>query len=218
MTDARGRVEAICVVSRLTPDPGSVGTTAIDKRPVDGPVRIGTTGVYADIQADRAHHGGADQAVYVLDAAEAAHWERELGRVIPAGGLGENIRATGLRVDDLEIGARLRLGTVLLEVTAPRTPCATFERWMGVDGFRQAYHERGRTGAYCRVIEPGQAQAGDELVVEHAPGHGVTVAACYAATRDREVARALHDWSSASGVALHREIVRRNARLLGDGA
>lgn len=213
-TGAAGRVDAVCVVASLTPDAGSVGTTAIDKRPVDDAVSVGVLGLYADIQADRTHYGGADQAVYLYDAAEAAHWADELGRDIPPGWFGENLRVSSMGVDGLEIGARLRAGTALLEVTAPRTPCATFERWVGIPGFRARFHEHGRPGAYCRVLEPGAVRSGDEVTVASTPGHGVTVAACHAATRDVDVARRLDAWSRASSVALHPELVRRGARLL----
>lgn len=213
-----GRVEAVCVVHALTPDSGSVGTTAIDKRSVETPVRIGVLGLYADVQADRAHHGGPDQAVYLYDELEAGHWGRELASPVEPGWFGENLRTTGLRIDDLEIGARLRAGGALLEVTAPRTPCATFERWVGREGFRQAFHERGRTGIYCRVLEAGDIAVGDELRVVSTPGHGVSVAIAYGSPRDRDVARRLRDFSEADGIALHRELVARGARLLRDEA
>ena len=57
------RLVAVCVVHQLRPDAGN-GVTAIDKRPVDGRVRIGRYGVRADVQADRKHHGGLDKALY----------------------------------------------------------------------------------------------------------------------------------------------------------
>ncbi|MDO5663307.1 MAG: MOSC domain-containing protein, partial [Brachybacterium sp.] len=171
-------------------------------------------GLYADVQADRAHHGGTDQAVYLYAAEEADHWAAHLGREIPPGTFGENLRIRGLAVDDLEIGARLRVGSAALEVTAPRTPCATFERWMGVDGFRAAFHERARTGAYCRVLTPGEVRAEDTIEVIDAPGHGVSAARTYASPRDVEIARRLRDFSTATGTALHAELDRRCERLL----
>ena len=44
---------AVCIVAGLRPDPGTVGVTAIDKRAVDGAVKIGPYGVTPDVQADR---------------------------------------------------------------------------------------------------------------------------------------------------------------------
>lgn len=212
---ATGTVAAVCVVAALHGDSGSVGTTAIDKRPVSGPVSVGPLGLYADVQADRAHHGGPDQAVYLIDETEREHWAGELGRELPAGTLGENLSVRGLAIDDLEIGAVLEVGTAVLEVTAPRTPCMTFQRWMGTEDFRARYHQRGRTGVYVRVTTPGNVEAGDALRVVSTPGHGVTVAACYAGTRDRELAERLAAWSEESGAGLHREITARIERLTG---
>ena len=211
---ASGVIDAVCVVDRLHPDSGSVGTTAIDKRAVDGPVKIGKLGLYADIQADRANHGGADQAVYIVDAAEADYWAAEIGREIHPGVFGENILVRGLSVDDLEIGARLSAGDAILEATAPRTPCATFERWIGESGFRARFHERGRVGVYFRVLRPGDVAAGDVLSVQETPGHGVSVAQWFRSPRDPQLARRLQEWSRESGVQLHAEITRRIERIL----
>lgn len=68
------RLLAVCAVHRLHPDAGTVGVTAIDKRPVEGAVRIGPYGVYADVQADRKHHGGLEKAVYAYAQEDAANW------------------------------------------------------------------------------------------------------------------------------------------------
>lgn len=162
---ASGRIEAVCVVDRLHADSGSVGATAIDKRAVNGPVKVGELGLYADVQADRVNHGGADQAVYILDADEADRWAGELGRELHPGVFGENLLVRGLAIDDLELGARIAVGTAVLEATDARTPCATFERWIGEEGFRARFHQRGRVGVYFRVLEKGQVVAGDEARV-----------------------------------------------------
>ena len=65
---------AICAVAQLRHDPGSVGVTAIDKRPIEGAVKVGRYGVYGDVQADRKHHGGLDQAVYAYSQSDAEYW------------------------------------------------------------------------------------------------------------------------------------------------
>lgn len=179
MTPAGGRgvVVAVCRAAGLHEDPGPVGVTAIDKRPVAGRVPVRTLGLRGDVQADRAHHGGADKAVYVLDEAEAQHWAAALGRDVPAGSFGENLRTAGVPVDDCEIGERWAVGPdLVLEVTGPRTPCATFGRWLGEAGWVRRFTERGRPGAYLRVVEPGTVAAGDVVERAHVPGHGVTVA------------------------------------------
>ncbi|RPF28787.1 MOSC domain-containing protein [Georgenia muralis] len=169
-------VTHVCRVARLHPDAGSVGVTAIDKQPLDGAVRVGAYGLRGDVQADRKHHGGPDKALYAVDAAEAEHWAGVLGEPVPPGRFGENLRTAGLAVDDAEIGERWRIGERLeVEVTGPRTPCATFGRWLHQERWVARFTARGRTGAYLRVVVPGPVEPGDAVATVHRPGHGVSV-------------------------------------------
>lgn len=167
------RLVAVCVVRQLRPDAGSVGVTAIDKGAVDGPVRVGPYGVHADVQADRKHHGGLDKALYAYAAEDAAFWESELGRDLPPGWFGENLRVEGLDVNAARIGERWRIGDrVEVEVTMPRTPCQTFARWVGGEdarGWVKRFSNERRLGPYLRVVQGGRVQAGDEIVVVHRP-------------------------------------------------
>ncbi|MDD9205274.1 MOSC domain-containing protein, partial [Georgenia sp. 10Sc9-8] len=144
-------------------------------------MRVGAYGLRGDVQADRKDHGGPDKALYVLDEAEAAHWAAELGEPVPPGRFGENLRVAGLPVDDAEIGERWRVGDQLeVEVTGPRTPCATFGRWLGQDGWVKRFAQHGRPGIYLRVLRPGDVVAGNRVTVVHRPGHGITVARWFA--------------------------------------
>lgn len=167
------RLLAVCAVRQLRPDSGSIGVTAIDKAPVTGPVRIGPYGVYGDVQADRKHHGGLDKAVYVYAQEDAEYWESELGRTLPPGWFGENLRVSGIDVNAARIGERWRIGDrVELEVTMPRTPCQTFARWVGgaeERGWVKRFSQERRLGPYLRVVQRGRVQAGDEITVVHRP-------------------------------------------------
>lgn len=179
------RVLAVCAVRQLRPDTGTIGVTAIDKVPVDGPVKIGRFGVYADVQADRKNHGGLDKAVYAYAEEDAAHWAAELGRDLPPGWFGENLRVAGIDVDAARVGERWQLGSrVLVEVTMPRTPCQTFARWVGGDderGWVKRFSDAGRLGAYLRVIETGLVAAGDELQVSQRPEDAPSILDIYCA-------------------------------------
>lgn len=55
---AMPRLLCVCRVERLLPDIGAVGVTGIDERPIAGPVAVRTLGLYTDLQADCANHGG----------------------------------------------------------------------------------------------------------------------------------------------------------------
>ncbi len=170
-----GVVEAVCVTHAVKPDPGIIGRTGIDKRPV-GQVELGTAGVVGDVVADHLHHGGPDKAVYVYAGEDAERWAEELGTPVPPGWFGENLRLRGVAASEAVIGERWRVGEqVVLEVTQPRIPCATFGRHVGQERWVRRFSEAGRVGAYLRVLRPGTVRAGDQVVVEHVPDHGVTV-------------------------------------------
>jgi MOSC domain-containing protein YiiM len=177
-----GRLIAPCVVAQLRPDAGTVGTTAIDKQPVDGPVKVGKLGLYADVQADRKHHGGEEQAVYAYAAEDADWWAEQLGRDIPPGLFGENLRVAGLDVSNARVGERWKIGDkVVLEVTVPRTPCMTFARWMGEEdnGWVRRFSDARRLGAYLRVVSTGSVRADDPIEVIPAPAGSPTILDIY---------------------------------------
>ncbi|MFW0788132.1 MOSC domain-containing protein [Gordonia sp. CPCC 205333] len=162
---------AICVVRALHPDPGQVGVTAIDKEPVDGPIRIGPYGAYADVQADRKHHGGLEKALYAYAQEDADFWAAELGREIPPGFFGENLRTVGIEVNAARVGERWQIGErVVVEVTSPRIPCKTFARWMDDEGaWIKKFADARRPGPYLRVVKRGEIKAGDEITVLSTP-------------------------------------------------
>ncbi|KXP05020.1 MOSC domain-containing protein [Tsukamurella pseudospumae] len=179
------RVLAVCVVDeelRLDsrkPDQ----RTAIDKRPADGPVEVGPLGLATDHVCDTRHHGGHEQAVYAYSDHEARRWAQELGRELPLGWFGENLRLDG-DTTDLVVGTRLRVGNTLeLEATIPRTPCRTFALWSGEDGWVKRFTERGDSGAYFRVLAPGPVAAGDPVTVAHVPDHGATIRDLFTGSR-----------------------------------
>lgn len=157
--------------------------SAIDKRPVaavevrdPGPKKGGLgSGVVGDDVVSRRHHGGSSQAVYAVAREELDHWGAELGRGLRDGQFGENLTTEGLDVDAALVGERWRVGTALLEVTGPRIPCATFGAWMGERGWVRRFTERGRTGAYLAVVEPGTVSVGDAVEVVERPAHGIVV-------------------------------------------
>lgn len=191
-TAVRGTVTHVCRVAALHEDPGTIGVTAIDKRPLAEPISVGEYGVRGDVQADRKHHGGPEKALYAYAQAEADHWAAELGDDVWPGRFGENLRvACAQPLEDAVIGERWRIGAdVEVEVTGPRTPCATFGRWLGEERWVRRFTDRARTGVYLRVLRGGPLAAGDGIVVLDRPDHGVTVAGWFAG-RDPDDARRL---------------------------
>ena len=178
-------VTAVCIVHDLRRDSGYFGVTAIDKRPLSGKVKVTRYGLRGDVQADRKHHGGIDKALYAYGQDDADFWADALGRELPAGWFGENLRIEGLDVNAARIGEVWRIGdTVTVEVTMPRSPCQTFARWVGGDqerGWVKRFAEERRLGPYLKVRKTGSIAAGDEITVVSVPEGAPTVAEVFRA-------------------------------------
>ncbi|SMB81868.1 MOSC domain-containing protein [Deinococcus hopiensis] len=166
----------------------SVGITGIRKQPVTHAVAVRApgpkglsperaSGLIGDRIFDTMNHGGDDQAVYAYAREDYDWWENELGRELPGGTFGENLTTLGVDVNGAEVGETWRIGdTLVLQTTFGRIPCATFQSKMGEPRWVKRFAAECRTGAYLRVITPGNVCAGDELKVVERPGHGVTIA------------------------------------------
>ncbi|HEU4329671.1 MAG TPA: MOSC domain-containing protein [Lapillicoccus sp.] len=171
MTEAT--VRTVNVVHALRD--GYFHRTAIDKRPVRGSVRVGPLGLEGDQQVDRSH-GGADRAVYVYADEDAEWWAERLGRDIPPGLFGENLRTTGLDVTGARVGEQWAVGDeVVLEVRRIRTPCQNLALRMGIEDFHLEFLRSGRVGAMCRVLAEGEVRADDPVRRVLRPKHRVTI-------------------------------------------
>ncbi|GAB7103853.1 MOSC domain-containing protein [Streptomyces phaeofaciens JCM 4814] len=187
------------------------GVTGIDKRPAEGPVRVAApgpkgvagSGLAGDAVCHLRHHGGDDQAVYAVAREDLDDWERELGRTLGNGAFGENLTTAGLDVSGARIGERWRIGPqVVLEVTSGRIPCRTFQEHLGEKGWVRRFTAKAATGAYLRVIEPGEIRAEDAIEIVHVPEHEVTARMEFQATTTH---RELLPRLLAAGDALHPE-------------
>lgn len=163
--------------------------TGIDKQPIEDAVEVRSpgsrehglgSGLVGDFIGDRRSHGGDDQAVYAYAVEDLQWWADELGRTLSAGQFGENLTTSGLDVSGARIGEQWRIGDVVLQVTAPRVPCATFRGWMNRPGWLRTFTGSGRPGAYLRVQSSGLIRRADTIVVER-PDHDVTIALAFRA-------------------------------------
>jgi MOSC domain-containing protein YiiM len=145
-------------------------STGIYKLPQPS-AHIGTGGLEGDFIADQKHHGGADQAVYVYTSEDYDWWLENLGSDLVPGTFGENLTISGFESAHLHVGDRIVIGDpehnpVILEVTAPRIPCAVLAGRMGNLAFVKHFAAAERPGAYCRVLEAGVVQTGDRVSLQ----------------------------------------------------
>ncbi len=149
--------------------------SGIFKEPVHDPVHVSSLGLEGDRISDTENHGGPDQAVYLYGVPDYEWWAAELGRELPPGTFGENLTVTNLESAEPRIGDRLHIGEAILEVTAPRIPCATLAARMEDPKFVRRFRFAERPGLYCRVIRAGYIQAGDDVIFEAHRGETISV-------------------------------------------
>ncbi|MEP1420272.1 MAG: MOSC domain-containing protein [Erythrobacter sp.] len=166
--DLKRTLEAICT-GTARPFNGAE-LSAFVKRPRDGKVQILDEGFAPDEQADRRNHGGPDMAVHLYPLAHHDFWRERLGAIDllnEPGAFGSNLAVNDLTESQVHIGDRFRLGTALLEVSQPRKPCwkieHRFDPHCNSKGMVAAIVKTARCGWYFRVLEIGEAEAGDTL-------------------------------------------------------
>ncbi len=162
----RAEVLALCVGKPAPLADGKL--SSIDKHAVQGPVRITRMGLEGDTQTNRKYHGGEHMAVHLYAADHYDYWREEIpevARLAAPGAFGENLHTQGLTEADAYIGDRFRMGTALLELSMGRQPCSTLERHFQRKDMIKRIIANHRCGIYFRVIEEGEAVAGDSLTL-----------------------------------------------------
>jgi MOSC domain-containing protein YiiM len=161
-------------------------TTGIFKAPVEGPVRLGSTGFSGDGQADLTSHGGVDKAVCAYSADHYPAWRAALGVELPAyGAFGENLTIANLDEGGVCVGDLWEAGDVLLQVSQPRQPCWKLARKWRIASLPDQVVKSGRTGWYFRVRREGTLTTGARVILRERPHPEWTVAAANAVMHQR---------------------------------
>jgi MOSC domain-containing protein YiiM len=163
-------------------------SSAYDKRPATGPVRLRRTGLDGDAQADPVRHGGPDRAVLGYAAEHYSRWRNELGMpAIPYGSFGENLVIAGHDEGSICIGDIYELGEAVLQVSMPRRPCNKIVwRWRRLD-MVELVRATGRHGWFLRVLAEGMVATGQLLRLVDRPHPRIDV------RRAGQVLRRPHD-------------------------
>jgi len=138
--------------------------TGIFKQPVAGRVAVHELNLAGDRQADLTVHGGRDKAVYGYPVEHYPYWAAELtGLDLPYGKFGENLTTEGLDETAVYIGDQYRVGSAVLQVTQPRTPCYKLGIKFGRADMVEKFWSSRRSGFYFSVITEGELGAGDRI-------------------------------------------------------
>src|SRR4051794_8659285 len=151
--------------------------TAVWKASVPGPRMVRRLNIDGDAQGDLAGHGGEHRAVLVYQTDSYRYWQSQLHRDdFTYGQFGENFTVDGLSDQEVCIGDRYRVGGALFEVTQPRVTCYRVGIRMNEPRMAALLVAHGRPGFYLRVLEEGEVEAGDEIVLVAAGPERVSVA------------------------------------------
>jgi len=147
-------------VAQVNTSTGGVPKHAVDQ------VDVARDGLAGDHQADDKHHGRPFQAV-CLWSTDAIAELRAAGHRVDPGSVGENFTVDGLDWAVLRPGARVRVGSCLLELSFPAVPCKKQAQWFTDGDFsRLAYENNPRwTRWYAWVREPGSVTTNDEVLI-----------------------------------------------------
>ena len=151
-------------------------TTAFVKTPLDGPTRVGVLGIAGDEHVYE-HHGGPDMALLVYPEEHYAHWLSVGLDLPPVAAMAENITSRGLRETEVALGDMFRIGSVVVQVSQPRSPCHKLAARYGRRSLPAEMQTTGYTGFLLRVLTEGEMRAGDDIVaLGHPGGDRVSVA------------------------------------------
>lgn len=178
MTATSGRVVSVNTGSLRTVDlDGLPVTTGIFKSPVAGHVAVHRLGLQGDVQADLRVHGGPEKAVYFYPGEHYTTWQEVLGRdTLAPGSFGENLTTAGLLETDLRVGDVLRVGTVVLQVLQPRSPCYKLQARFGRPDMVALFVQQAHPGWYASVLEEGTLAAEDPIKIVRRAPDTVTIA------------------------------------------
>jgi len=151
--------------------------TAINKHRVNQS-QVNRLGLIQDEQAE-SFHGGQDRALLQHDK---LHYKTLALRfphskhLFVAGGFGENLVVEGMNEHNLCIGDQFRIGSCLLEISQPRSPCFKLNTRFEEPSLARFVQENQQTGWFYRVLEEGAIQVNDEIHLIKRPHPKWTIA------------------------------------------
>ena len=145
---------------------GKEEQTGIFKYPTNEALFLGKTDVLKDTVIDRKHHAGVNKACYLFSADQYPYWKKMYPELDWDWGMfGENLTIKGLNEADIRIGDIFKIGNALVQVSQPREPCYKLGIRFGNQEILRQFIDHGFPGTYVRILEEGEVQRSDELIL-----------------------------------------------------
>jgi len=142
--------------------------SGIKKYPVSNSF-LTKTGFRDDAQADLAHHGGENKALFLFSATTYDEINKQCGtnfKIDEVAHFGENIILSNISESDVCIGDIYALGKSKIQITQPRQPCWKLSANTDTKDMTKFIFQSGLTGWYAKVLSEGMVCVDDELILE----------------------------------------------------
>lgn len=147
--------------------------SSIQRTRVSGPLQITLLGPVGN-QVAQPYHGSPGAAVCVHMMDHYRHWQAR-GMSLEPGAVGENLILDGILESEVCAGDVVEVGTAMLQVSGPRTPCANLARYLSRPEWVKQTVQANRTGFYLRVLAPGVLREGDAWLMRERPNPGASI-------------------------------------------
>ena len=142
-------------------------TTGIFKEPVEGSIFLDNRGVSGDHINNLKVHGGIDKACYAYGENYYDYWKGLYPNLQWTYGMfGENLTVSDVDETEILIGDIYKIGDAIVQVSQPRQPCNKFAAKFGSTELIRQFIDYEHPGIYFRVIQNGNVQPGDELMLD----------------------------------------------------
>ena len=136
------------------------------------------TGFIDDFQADLAHHGGENKALFLFSQLTFQKINSHFNNIfdmINMAYFGENLILSDICEKDICIGDVLKIGETKVQITQPRQPCWKLSANTNQKEMTKFIFDSGFTGFYAKVLKEGEISQNDEVILEKRINPNLTI-------------------------------------------
>ena len=136
------------------------------------------TGFIDDFQADLAHHGGENKALFLFSQLTFQKINSHFNNIFDVTNMayfGENLILSDICEKDICIGDVLKIGETKVQITQPRQPCWKLSANTNQKEMTKFIFDSGFTGFYAKVLKEGEISQNDEVILEKRTNPNLTI-------------------------------------------
>lgn len=136
------------------------------------------TGFIDDFQADLAHHGGENKALFLFSQLTFQKINSHFNNIFDVTNMayfGENLILSDICEKDICIGDVLKIGETKVQITQPRQPCWKLSANTNQKEMTKFIFDSGFTGFYAKVLKEGEISQNDEVILKKRTNPNLTI-------------------------------------------